>query len=60
MSKRDLGLILLAALCVVVAGVLIWADKDAAAIAGAIGAAIGRLSGANAGDNPSTTEQGEG
>ena len=60
MSRRDTALIVLAVVCVIVAGVLIWADKDAAAIAGASGAAIGRLSGANAGDNPSTTEQGEG
>ena len=60
MSRRDTALIVLAVVCVIVAGVLIWADKDAAAIAGAIGAAIGRLSGANAGDNPSTTEHGEG
>ena len=48
MSRRDTALIVLAVVCVIVAGVLIWADKDAAAIAGAIGAAIGRLSGANA------------
>ena len=60
MSRRDTALIVLAVVCVLVAGVLIYAERDAAAIAGAIGAPIGRLSGANAGDNPSTTEQGEG
>ena len=59
MSRRDTALIVLAVVCVIVAGVLIYAERDAAAIAGAIGAAIGRLSGANA-DNPSPTEQGEG
>lgn len=54
MSRRDTALIVLAVVCVIVAGVLIWADKDAAAIAGAIGAAIGRLSGANNNEgNPS-------
>ena len=47
MSRRDTALIILAALCVVVAGVRIWADRDASVIAGAVGAAIGRLSGAN-------------
>jgi hypothetical protein len=53
-SRRDTALIVLAVVCVIVAGVLIWADKDAAAIAGAIGAAIGRLSGANANDEGTT------
>lgn len=53
MSKRDLGLIILAALCVVVAGVLIYFDRNAEAIGTAIGAAIGRLSGANDQGNPS-------
>lgn len=50
MSRRDLALIVLAIVCVVVAGLLIWHGRDAEAIATAIGAAIGRLSGANSGD----------
>ncbi len=43
---RDRSLILLAAVCVVVAGWLIHAGQEAAAIVGLAGVAVGRVSGA--------------